>query len=148
MVRVSACGAFPWNGPSSLFGAYCRCERCGATSPHGKGMTEAEALADAIKLARQGPPLKPLTLQEAWTTNDRGDPLWVESNFEGEWHGLYPINGWVVRLGLFNPQRDPNALNFREKQYGKMWRCWATKPMYEQRRDAPWEEYDERSVVG
>ena len=139
MVRDPDYGVFPWTGSDALFGAYCHCERCGATSPHGKGHTEGEAIADAIRLAQQGPALKPLMLREAWELNDRKEPLWVESNFEGEWHGLYPIQGWIVSLGLFNPLRDPDALNFREKQYGKMWRCWPYKPSEEQRRDAPWD---------
>lgn len=140
MVKDPDYGVFP---SGFGFGAYCTCENCGATSPHGNGYTEQDAIREAIRLAQQGPTLKPLTLKEAWETNDRGDPLWVESNFDGEWHGLYPIDGWVLKLGLFNPLRDMNALNFREKQYGKLWRCWVAEPTPEQRSNTPWEEIDE-----
>lgn len=85
-------------------------------------------------------PQKPLTLAEARERNNKRLPLYMECNYTERWHGMPPLNGWVVGLGWLRSWLDPddNPSGFLEENYGSYWRCWAENPTEEERKAAEW----------
>ena len=119
------------------------CPNCGANSPEGYGRTleEAKEAARAAALRRYTPPAKPLSLAEARERNNKDLPIYVECRFSELWHGVPPVNGWVVGFGWLRSWVEPDAepVGYIEKGYGCYWRCWERKPTDEERSAAEWE---------
>lgn len=87
-------------------------------------------------------PNRPLSLAEARRRKRERLPLYVECKFTEMWHGIHPLNGWVVGLAWLRSWLDPDdePRGFFEENYGVYWRCWAEKPTEEERKAAEWEE--------
>ena len=96
-----------------------------------------ELLVGALRDALDKPMQKPLTLEEAinseWTvwveingwTNPRAGDVWASIRLE--WYAMFAFVGESLRYHA--------AMN----QYGKGWRCWASRPTDEEREAAAWE---------
>lgn len=96
-----------------------------------------ELLVGALRDALDKPMQKPLTLEEAinsewivWVeingwTNPRAGDVWASIRLEG--YAMFAFVGESLRSHA--------AMN----QYGKGWRCWASRPTDEERKAAAWE---------
>ena len=86
-------------------------------------------------------PNRPLSLAEARGRNRERLPLYMECKFTEMWHGIQPLNGWVVGLGWLRSwlAPDDNPSGFLEANYGVYWRCWAEKPTEGERKAAEWQ---------
>lgn len=112
--------------PSSGF--LFNCDECGATSPSGETVEEAYAIA------RCRPLQKTLTLEEV----KKQVAVWVEWvwSYENISPAMYLCSDYRTMCfdeGFAKSYRLPKA------DYGKKWRCWATKPTDEERKAAKWE---------
>lgn len=94
------------------------------------------------KLAENKKPLIPLTLPEAKAKNMKRLPLYMECSFTERWHGLQPLNGWVVGLGWMRQWGSPDdePVGFIEEGYGTYWRCWSGEPTNAEREAAKWQD--------
>lgn len=118
--------------PTVGFWFYCE---CGAMTPKGKTIEDAYTNAD-IKRPLQ----KPLTLEEAVELSAIEPKVILE---EADSRMLYAADVYRAKnesylfaefLGI-NGRFEFSAIN-----YGKDWRCWATKPSDEEREAAKWDE--------
>lgn len=117
-------------------GCQYECPHCGSKGPDSND--PEEAYVETVQ--RYDPPEKPLTLAEAKVRNMERLPLYVECSFVERWHGLQPLNEWVVGLGWMRSwgKPDDEPVGFLEEGYGIYWRCWTRNPTDEERRVAVW----------
>lgn len=107
------------------------CVKCKATSPREIG------IEDAYAAAMRRPLQKPLTLEEACGSEE--PCVYVE--FKGSEYikagdcVLSPCAKYIVDITMIGI----NAVgHFKDADYGRVWRCWATKPTQEEREEAKW----------
>lgn len=126
------------------YDAHLRCTKCGAQGPFESWNTAegAKEAARAAALRRYTPPLKPMTLEEAY----EAEYCYLEHDTKG-------MDTQIVMLGMMstNARNESRVeiLEFGEdadycgklecSDYGKTWRCWERKPTDEERSAAGWE---------
>lgn len=144
----------PWCGAEmrasvamlDVYGAIARyeCSYCHACGPQRRGLQKEEtsAAARAAAIRRYTPPLKPMTLEEAY----EAEYCYLEHDTKG-------MDTQIVMLGMMstNARNESRVeiLEFGEdadycgklecSDYGKTWRCWSRKPTDEERSAAEWE---------
>ena len=92
-----------------------------------------ELLVCALRDALDKPMQKPLTLDDVLSLDSIGDAWWVEYK-----------DGNLVPTILTNDchqygEQILDGYTFKLFDYGKSWRCWASKPTDEEREAAAWE---------
>lgn len=115
------------------------CPNCGANAPEGYGRTleEAKEAARAAAMRRYTPPIKPMTLEEATSTDEA---VWYEYNGSTctEKIDCVALPEAKTYTEICTLRRD-GAWLVTTECYGRTWRCWERKPTYEERRAAEWE---------
>ena len=115
-----------------------------------------ELLVGALRDALEKPMQKPLTLEELGQYEDK--PVFVEVGFRKpncdrpkithkKWYllrwfgkGAEQYRNCIDFVTTCIPDNDGcYHESFRRTQYGKTWRCWATRPTDEEREAAAWE---------
>lgn len=87
--------------------------------------------------SEQGPRL--LALEEVLAYTD-DDVLYIETAVANEAKPAIYQPGTSDRVGgalYFSSSKAKTGL-YRIKFYGKTWRCWSSRPTYEQRKEVPW----------
>lgn len=115
-----------------------------------------ELLVGALRDALDNPMQKPLTLEELSAYESK--PVFVEAGFmkpnwdkpkitEAKWYllrwfakGAEQYRPYIDFVTACIPDNDGcYHERFRRKEYGKSWRCWASRPTDEERSAAAWE---------
>ena len=105
---------------------------------------ENKIAADALALLKAQEP-RVMTLDELRQLEHTDHIIWIEANGDPEsFDGYAEVTTNLITkdIEFFVPG---NEVEFTpdNKNYGKLWRCWTSKPTNKQRRDTPWEvEYD------
>ena len=82
-------------------------------------------------------PQKPLTVEELIKLPE---VVYIECSFFEELHAALPFDLRTIEVPCVGLQFDSYFEHFLLDKYGKTWRCWAEKPMSEERKAAEWEK--------
>lgn len=133
------------------WGGRMSCNKCGATMPPVLGKaTKAEALRALRELKPKSMQNRVLTLEEVlviacddYNTPEQETVLWLERR--GEEGGYATIPNIFAEDGknVFEFSGIGFDVALITEGYGKHWRCWRTKPTFEERSKMSWEDEKE-----
>ena len=123
------------------------CAECCAYGPIGRStenVENAKAVARVAALRRYTPPIRPLTLEEAY----EADHCYIEFDTKGSSEPRVVL--LVMMTAKSQNKKRVEVLEFGEDEgycrkldcndYGKTWRCWERKPTEQEMREAEWEK--------
>lgn len=98
-------------------------------------------MADALELLKEQEP-RVMTLDELRQLEHTDHIIWIEANGDPESFNGYAevtTNLMTKDIEFFAPGNEVEFIP-DNKNYGKTWRCWSSRPTNEQREAAPWTE--------
>ena len=122
---------------------FCACRKNAVTNGAAARRFEiyVEAAEDAVELLKAQEP-RVMTLDELRQLEHTDHIVWIEANGDPESFDGYAevTTNFVTKdIELFVPGNEVEFIP-DNKNYGKTWRCWSSKPTDKQREAVPWQE--------